>query len=284
MMRYLIWFIIVTAVLSLFATPLLAENVEVLYVKGAVNVQKEGDVLWIPAKKGMSLDNNDKVKTSVSSEAGIILNADKKDIITIASDSELIVSDVNKKHIGLSKGKIFALIEGMESASSFQVRTPTAIAGVSGSGMSVETDGSSTVVGCFEDIAYVRGINADGTPMAELVVIDDGFKRVIARFEMPGDSLELTAFDRQGWQKFRDTLREYAQNFRHSQSGASGSGNAAQAIEAIERMQERADDLRFDNKENIFERDEFDRRLDSEKEDEQRQSPSTGGNKKSISG
>lgn len=268
-MRYSIWFIMLTAVLSLFASPLLAENVEVLYVKGAVNVQKEGDVIWIPAKKGMALDNNDKIKTSVSSEAGIVLNSDKNDIITIASDSELIVSDINKKHIGLSKGKIFALIEGMESASSFQVRTPTAIAGVSGSGMSVETDGSSTVVGCFEDIAYVRGINTDGTPMAELVVIDDGFKRVIARFEMPGDSLELTAFDREGWQKFRDTLREYAQNFRRNWDEASGSGNAAQAIETIERMQERADDLRFDNKENIFERDEYDRRDNSQRKDDE---------------
>jgi hypothetical protein len=240
------------------------EGMQILYVKGVVNVQQAGEDFWILAKKGMILSDNDKIKTGYTAEAGILLDGTKKNVVTLSQNSEMSVSDIKKKQVSLDKGKIFALIEGIESASSFQVRTPTAVAGVAGSGMSVETDGKKTTVGCFEDKAYVQGINVNGTPMAELVIIDNGFKRVIGRFEMPGDLVILTMFDRENWQQFRENLREHLDWLRDKR--AEGSRSAAIAIDAISRIQERSDDIRFDSKENIFERDEHQRRDDATRE------------------
>jgi len=263
-MRYILFLMVFAVALSFFCAASYAEEgIQILYVKGVVNVQQSGEDFWILAKKGMSLGNSDKIKTSFASEVGITLDPTKKNVVTLSQNSEMTVSDIKKKQILLSKGKAFALIEGIDSVSLFEVRTPTAIAGVAGSGMSVETDGKNTTVGCFEDRAYVQGINVDGTPMAELIIIDNGFKRVIGRFEMPSDLLILTALDREGWQQFRENLREHLDWLRDKR--AEGSRGAAIALDAISNMQERSDDLRFDNKENIFERDENQRRDDEER-------------------
>jgi hypothetical protein len=272
-MRYILFLICLAMAFAFFCPNSYAvEGMQVLYVKGIVNVQQAGEAFWVLAKKGMALNENDKIKTGYAAEIGIALDPTKKNIITLSQNSEIGVSDINKNHISLSKGKVFALIEGIESASSFQVRTPTAVAGVAGSGMSVETDGDNTTVGCFEDKAYVQGINVDGKPMAEIVIIDNGFKRVIGRFEMPGDLMILTALDREGWSQFRENLREHLDWLRDRR--AEGSRGAAIAIDAIERLQERSDDIRFDSKENIFERDEYQRRDDTEKKEEHPTPPS----------
>jgi hypothetical protein len=271
-MRYVLFFICLAIMLVFFCPNSYAvEGMQVLYVKGIVNVQQAGEAFWVLANKGMALNENDKIKTGYAAEIGIALDSTKKNIITLSQNSEMGISDIKKKHISLSKGKAFALIKGVESASSFQVRTPTAVAGVAGSGMSVETDGDNTTVGCFEDKAYVQGINVDGKPMAEIVIIDNGFKRVIGRFEMPGDLLMLTGLDREGWSQFRENLREHLDWLRDMR--AEGSRGAAAAIEAIERIQERSDDIRFGSKENIFERGEHQRRDDTEKKDDEQPYP-----------
>ncbi len=271
-MRYTLFFICL-AIMFVFFCPnsYAAGGMQVLYVKGIVNIQQAGEDFWVLASKDMALNENDKIKTGYAAEIGIALDSTKKNIVTLSQNSEIIISDIMKKQVLLSKGKVFALIEGIESASSFQVRTPTAVAGVAGSGMSVETDGENTTVGCFEDRAYVQGINVDGRPMAEIVIIDNGFKRVIGRFEMPGDLMILTALDREGWSQFRENLREHLGWLRDLRS--EGSRGAAIAIDAIERLQERSDDIRFDSKENIFERDEYQRRDDTQR----KEVPGNGG-------
>ncbi|MFA5068914.1 MAG: FecR family protein [Candidatus Omnitrophota bacterium] len=235
-------------------------GMNILQVKGVVNVQRAGDTAWQTASQGTLLVENDRIRTSVNSEASIALDTSDKNVVTLSQDSEMSIADIREKHLLLHNGKIFALIEGVESASSFQVRTPTAVAGVSGSGMSVESDGNNTTIACFEDMAYVRGVNADGTLMAEIVIIGNGFKRVIGRFEMPGDLIALSNLDRESWSQFRQDLRGYLNWLRDKRAG--GSGAAAAAIDVIQGMQERLNDIRDDNKENIFERDEHQRRED----------------------
>jgi hypothetical protein len=263
-MRYLLFLIVFVLVLSFFCVASFAdEGMRILYIKGVVNVQQHSEDFWILARKDMRLNENDRIKTGYAAEAGILLDGTKKNVVTLSQNSEMSVLDMKEKQVSLDRGKIFALIEDIESASSFQVRTPTAVAGVAGSGMSVETDGKNTIVGCFEDRAYVRGINVDGMPMAEIVIIDNGFKRVIGRFEMPGDLIILTMFDRENWQQFRENLRDHLDWLRDRR--AEGSRGAAIALDAISRIQERADDSRFDSKENIFERDEHQRRDDWER-------------------
>ncbi len=238
------------------------DEVKIVYTKGNVKLQRSSDDFWILAKKGMLLKENDKIKTFIASEAEIALDSTLKNIVKLDQNTEISIEDIKAKKLSMLSGKVFVLVESLPSDSSFEVRTPTAAAGVAGSGMSVGTDGKSTTVSCFEDKAFVRGVNIDGTLMAEIVIIDNGFKRVVGRFEMPGDVMMLTALDRQGWTQFRENLRDHIDRLRNMR--AQGSRGAAVALEEIQRIQERASDRLFDDKENIYEEREPDRRDDWE--------------------
>lgn len=249
--------------LTLFSISAYAQDeVKIVYTKGNVKVQRSSEDFWILAKKGMLLNENDKIKTFIASEAEIALDSILKNIIKLEQNTEISIEDIKTKRLFMPSGKVFALIESLPSDSSFEVRTPTAVAGVAGSGMSVGTDGKSTTVSCFEDKAFVRGVNVNGTPMAEIVIIDNGFKRVVGRFEMPGDLVILTALDREQWTQFRDNLRDHIDWLRNKR--AEGSRSAAVALEEIQRIQERTEDRFFDSKENTYEERESDRRDDWE--------------------
>ena len=111
-------------------------------------------------------------------------------------------------------------------------------------------------VGCFEDKAYVRGVTVDGKLMLEIVIIEEGYKRVVGRFEIPSDLLLLSIYDREKWSEFRANLRDHLDWLREKR--AEGSRGAALALEQIQKMQDRFDDGR----DNLFDKDEHDRRDD----------------------
>ncbi len=276
-------FIVITlflACLIFFSVSAYAQDeVKIVHTKGNVKIQRSSDDFWILAQKGMLLNENDKIKTFIASEAEIALDSTQKNIVKLDQNTEISIEDIKAKKLSMLSGKVFALVESLPSDSSFEVRTPTAVAGVAGSGMSVGTDGKSTTVACFEDKAFVRGINVDGTLMAEIVIIDNGFKRVVGRFEMPGDLMMLTALDRQGWTQFRENLRDHIDWLRSKR--AEGSRGAAVALEEIQRIQERTEDRFFDSKENAYEERESERRDDWEAPPSS--GSSSGGDRYSVS-
>ena len=227
---------------------------KIIYLKGSVKVQEAGEDFWILAKKGMLLNDGDKIKTFTASEVEIAIDDTLKNIMRLEANTEVLIEDIRKGKFNMPKGEILALIEGLPDGSVFEVKTPTAVAGVAGSGMSVGTDGTSTTVGCFEDKAYVRGVTVDGKLMLEIVIIEEGYKRVVGRFEIPSDLLLLSIYDREKWSEFRANLRDHLDWLREKR--AEGSRGAALALEQIQRMQDRFDDSR----DNLFDEDEHDRR------------------------
>ena len=151
------------------------EESKVIYLKGQVKVQHPGDNFWILAKKGMLLNDKDKIKTFVGSEAEIALDPTLKNIVKVNPNTEITLEDLKNKKLYMPKGKVFSLMEALPSDASFEIKTPAAVAGIRGSGILVDTDGKQTDVKCFEDKAYVIGLDVDGNPMADIFIIDKGF-------------------------------------------------------------------------------------------------------------
>jgi len=257
-MKKLLFVVTIITILCSVTSAFADESAKIVYLKGNVKVQRADEGFWILAKKAMLLNNKDKVKTSVASEVEIALDSSLKNIVRLEPNTEIVIEDLKRQKLSMSMGKVLSVIESLSSESSFEVRTPTAVAGVAGSGMSVSTDGKSTNVSCFEDKAYVRGVNVDGTPMVQVIIIDQGYKRIIGQFELPSDLLELTQFERDSWSKFRENLKEHLDWLRQKRAG--GSRGAAIAMQKIGRLQERFEDDFENNKDNIFEQDEFNRR------------------------
>jgi len=239
------------------------EEAKIIYTKGNVRVQEAGTDFWILAKKDMPLEDKDTIKTAVASEADISLDGTLKNIIRIQQNTELTVEDLKTKKLLMTKGKVLAVMESLSEGSSFEVRTPTAVAGVTGSGMSVASNGNETTVGCFENKAYVRGIDVNGQPMLEIVMIEEGYKRIACRFEMPSDLVALTMLERQEWTEFRQNLKEHLEWLREER--AQGSRGAAIALREIEGVRKRFEDNTQDNKDNIFEEGQEERRDEAER-------------------
>ncbi len=261
MKRILFIIVLLTVGLLFYSVAVHAEEaVKIIHTKGSVKIQRSLDDFWILAKKGMLLKENDKIKTFIASEVEIAIDSTLKNIVKLDQNTEISIENIKTKRLSLPDGKIFALIESLPFNSSFEVRTPTAVAGVAGSGMSVGTDGKTTTVSCFEDRAYVRGINVDATTMTQIVIIDKGYKRIIGKFETPSNLLMLTMLDREGWREFRENLRDHLDWLRGKR--AEGSRGAAIALEEMQRVQERTEDKWFGDKENIYEERELQRRDD----------------------
>ena len=230
------------------------ETAKIIYLKGRVKIQHPGDDFWILAKRGMVVNDKDKIKTFIDSEVEIVLDSTLKNIVKVEPNTEITLEELKGKRLYMSKGKVLLLIEALPPDSSFEIKTPTAVAGVRGSGILVDTDGQKTNVKCFEDKVYVKGIDIDGTIMAEVFIIDKGYKRIIHRFDIPGGLIVLTTLERGEWSRFREKLKEHLDWLREKR--AEGSRGAALEMQHIRKMYERFEEVE-EGVENILDQQEF---------------------------
>jgi len=274
-MKQLLSLAIIISALVFCVTDVKAESAaRVIYMKGEVNIQAGGSVNWIPAKKGSALKDNDKIKTAGGSAAEIALDGTLKNIVKLEPDTEVTLKNLKAKSLVMPKGKILSVMESLPKGSSFEVRTPTAVAGVAGSGMSVGTDGAGTEVGCFQDKAYTRGINPDGTLM-DMADVDEGYKRLIELFGAPGDPLALTELEKEQWGQFREELGAIIEGLKTEGSTSSDEG-ADNMQEQVGNMHEGADDKLSEAKENAFELKERDKRDEATKPAEEKKEEGGG--------
>ncbi|MFC1807015.1 FecR domain-containing protein [Candidatus Omnitrophota bacterium] len=225
--------VLLTILLFFSAYASAQEEAKIFYLKGVVKMQRSGEDFWILAKKGMVLKDNDRVKTLKSGDAEIALDSSLKNIVKLEGGTEVTIEDLKTKSLYMYRGKVLSVLESLPTGSSFEVRTPTAVAGVTGSGIFVETDGKKTGVRCHEDKAYVRGVNIDGVAIGEVLVIDEGYKRFVGHLQAPGELIILTGYEKGQWSNFRESLREHLDWLREKR--AEGSREAALAMDRLGR-------------------------------------------------
>lgn len=209
----------IVCVALFFILPALAQDDEakIVYIKGEVKLQKAGQISWVTAGEGMIIEDGDRIKTFKNSTAEIAIDKDKKNIIKIEQETEMLMEKIKDKRSQLSKGKVLALLEALEPGSDFEVRTPTAVCGVAGSGMFVQTDGNKTTAGCHEDQAYAKGINKDGS-FTSKKIIEEGYKCIIEKFTPPGSLIALTEQEQKQWSEFREAVREHMEGTKEQKS------------------------------------------------------------------
>lgn len=106
-------------------------------VLGDVWIQRKGSEEWIPGKHNDELYNSDKIKTDESGSAHITF--DKKADIYVAPSTNITVekalrynNNLRQTLLTLDLGRIKADIDKLKGQSSFQIKTPTALASVRG--------------------------------------------------------------------------------------------------------------------------------------------------------
>lgn len=196
-----------------------SDAVVILFLKGEVEVKTPGKE-WVKAYTGMSLSSGDTIKTGRGSWAELTFGDSLANLVKISANTELSLEQVFPiQRLNLMEGEIKALVEKLDKGSTFEVRTPTAVCGVRGSGLGVKTDGTSTTTSAYESNAFVKWVDANGRVISEEIIIEEGLKVFIEKFGKPLKFVRLTAREKKDWNAWRKSIEDRL-------AGAINSGDA----------------------------------------------------------
>lgn len=187
----------------LFCFNLVLQAAEITYVKGSVQVQFSAEQQWKRAEAGMQIDMGDRIRTARRSKADIVLDEENNNFIRIEEQTLVILNSTYPGEINrfdLSHGKIYANIEEAKAGLTYEVSTPSAVAGVRGTGWSGESSKKGDEVATYEGSVFVKAFGKMKDLISEITV-PKGFKAMIARFGAAGALIELTRGEMQRWRQ-----------------------------------------------------------------------------------
>ncbi|MBN2120312.1 MAG: FecR domain-containing protein [Candidatus Omnitrophica bacterium] len=183
---------------------------EIVYTKGNVELQYSKEGVWKRAKTGMPLDIGDSVRTARNSKADIAVDDGKRNLIRLEEKTLLLLDSTSPGQINrldLSHGKIYADIATVQSGLTFEVSTPSAVAGVRGTGWSVDSQENQDEVACYEDSVFVKAFDEAKNLITE-IILNEGFKTMIERFKRPSELMGLTDREMNRWNDVKEEVTE----------------------------------------------------------------------------
>jgi hypothetical protein len=190
---------------------LFAQEVEIVDIKGQVFVKKKATLTWQRARLHMLLRKSAEVKTASDSECTLAFDGELNSLLTLKENSRLKISRIASPRITLPEGRIFALLEQLGEVDNFEVVTPSAVAGVRGTGWSVEVQDNGSGFFCFEDLLYVQGINQQGQITGKQEV-PEGFGINVTLDGKLGDLFELPENKYLDWKKAEGRFEQIKTN------------------------------------------------------------------------
>jgi hypothetical protein len=148
-------------------------EVAVVDLKGDVQVDVDGTgkmmIPWI----GMKLRKKSIITTGEDSNIDVAFDADGLNVLRIKENTK---TAIKLASVELSDGSVLANFANLTAGSTFNVKTPTAVCGIRGSGMEVDFINYMTVVSAFEHSVYVQGVDSNGDPVGVEVTVPQGWK------------------------------------------------------------------------------------------------------------
>jgi hypothetical protein len=237
MKKYLMM-VLCAVLLAGFACLGIARAAEVVFVEGSVQVQSAADKEWKNAEKGMQVQIGDSVRTARHSRAEIALDADKKNTVRVEEKTLVVLNSATAgtvDRLDLTRGRVYANLEGIKEGLGFEVNTPSAVAGVRGSSYMVYVERDGDEVSAYKDTVYLRAFDQEKNQLGE-TMLPEGFKTIIDRFELPGalssiSNREYTRFENmredlirhvEGREKTKEEREERAPLSLHEQTEQTG--------------------------------------------------------------
>ena len=143
--------ILVTCLACFAFTEEVKRVAKIISITGDVNVKLYGEeTVWMPAKKGMILNEGDMIRTKSDSWALLSLNGEGQTAnVEVEQNSKLLLSElvmeeekgIQRTLLDLAIGEILIKAEKLDTPESkFEVKTPTSIVGVRGTRFSVRVE------------------------------------------------------------------------------------------------------------------------------------------------
>ncbi|MFH1790888.1 MAG: FecR family protein [Candidatus Omnitrophota bacterium] len=188
---------------------------EIIHVAGDVTVKSVAAKAWAAAEVGMQVKEGDTIRTGPASKAELAFGKDLRNIISVFPNSQLTVSAFQPGLVHLTEGRVFTLIGRIEKGSTFEVRTPTAVAGARGTGWetAIQRKEAQTTVKGFERKIYVAGLDENGNLIGRKN-ITAGFKSVIRKHKSPGAARRLDRAETRQWKQWKSSAERHTGAFR----------------------------------------------------------------------
>jgi hypothetical protein len=155
---------------------------EVLTLQGKVTAMNPaGEVRTL--KEGDLVASGEIVETAEVSSVDLAFDKEWKNVTRVESDSRMKVGRVFPTLLELNEGGVFAKLKSLPKDSSFEVKTPTAVASVRGTEYRTTFMGGQTqVFNVSTSKVHVYGISADGSvDIKREVVLEQSNKTLIER-------------------------------------------------------------------------------------------------------
>jgi len=205
--------------LFMFSVASFAQIARVIEAKGDVQIKKEPKSTWEKAKINIFLDKQAEIKTGKSSECTLAFDEELKNLLTIKENSEIKIENLKPASIVLPQGRVFSLIDDIAKVEKFEIRTPTAIAGVRGTGESVEFSSGCASVKCFENKVFVQGLTNQGAATGGQALAS-GFGVKVCEGGTFGEQFVIPDNDLVQWEEFISNVDDLRDN--NSDEGADG--------------------------------------------------------------
>jgi hypothetical protein len=184
---------------------------EAFYVSGNVLLKRHGEVGWSGLERDASLEDGDIITTSENSSVEIKFGKDMKNIISAREDTTIkldAITEGGDKKITLENGKFFADLEALDSGSRFEVRTPTAVCGVLGTGFEAVVNQGSTFVKVYDGLVHVKSAGMRGL-ISKPVIVRQGSQTVIRKHGAPEQPVPLAEKDMQKWHNWKGDITQH---------------------------------------------------------------------------
>lgn len=182
---------------------------ETFYLSGKVLIKKRLVAEWEEAERDMAVEDGDIITTFDKSTVEIKFGKGQKNFMAVKDNTTVKLKSIEKvgdKQIEVEKGNLILLLEELDEDSKFELRAPTAVCGVLGTGFKTEANPNVCVVKVFEGEVHTRGIGIMGIVLTKEVVVREGSMTRIEKHKAPEDPTPLTGEDLKKWHEWRGDL------------------------------------------------------------------------------
>lgn len=220
---------------------LLAQQAQIIDIKGEVMVKETPASQWQKAKTAMTLGKDAEIETKENAFCAISFDKNNNKIVTLKQNTRVKIDRVEPGAVYLPKGRVISLINKMPAGEKFQIRTPTAIAGARGTGWITNFNGIVTLAQCYENTIFVQGLDDQGNPTTETDV-SSGMETNVGRGGIVGDPSPLGDSDYSEWNDFTGYSNGLTSGDNQGDAGGNAGGTGGLA-----------DDLRNDQRDDLRE-------------------------------
>jgi hypothetical protein len=107
-------------------------SVEIYSLSGYVSILSRDAKAWVQATTGMALESGSRIRTGENSHAALAFNPGKTNIVSVRSNSHVVVQLKDNDKLMLVDGTLYSSIQDLAEGSSFEIKTPLATCGVRG--------------------------------------------------------------------------------------------------------------------------------------------------------